>query len=111
MNSSMAGENMPYAVCSHQLGVLYKLGVEVILHGRLYGADGKTVFMEHILSGEPMIFDDVDTLVVSNGHFSDDTLESALLNFKGELHLIGDCLATRTAKEAVYDGLKVGVAL
>ena len=28
-----------------------------------------------------------------------------------ELHALGDCLAPRTAEEAVYEGLKVGCAL
>ena len=32
-------------------------------------------------------------------------------DWPGELHRIGDCVAPRTAEEAVLEGLKVGAAL
>ena len=42
------------------------------------------------------------------GHQSDTQLETALKSYAGKLQVIGDCLAPRTAEEAVYEGLKIG---
>ncbi len=53
----------------------------------------------------------VDTLVLAQGHDSVAGLEGELADFGGELHLIGDCLAPRTAEEAVLEGLRVAAAL
>ncbi len=39
------------------------------------------------------------------------TLETALADYPGELHLAGDCLSPRTAEEAVLEGLKAGCAV
>ena len=38
-------------------------------------------------------------------------LEVALSDWPGEIHIIGDCLAPRTAEEAVLEGLRAGVAV
>ena len=58
-----------------------------------------------------MTCEDVDTLVLAVGHRQDNELGSALADYPGEAHFVGDCLAPRTAEEAVLEGLKVGNAI
>ncbi len=58
-----------------------------------------------------MICEEVDTLVLALGHESAAELERELEDYDGELHLVGDCLAPRTAEEAVLEGLKVANAV
>ena len=38
----------------------------------------------------------------------DDDLLQALAGFDGELRAIGDCIVSRSAEEAVYEGLVAG---
>lgn len=106
-----AGETIQGYVRDTMVANLHKLGVEIIPYARLYGADGTTIYMEHSASGEPMIFEDIDTLVLSQGHDRVAELEAVLDDFRGEVHIIGDALTPRTAEEAVLEGLKVGLAI
>ena len=61
-----------------------------------------------LLCFRSLLLEKVDTLVLAMGHQSDTQLETALKSFVGELQVIGDCLAPRTAEEAVYERLKIG---
>jgi hypothetical protein len=83
----------------------------VIPYARLYGADGETVYLQHTASGEPIICEGVDTVVLALGHEQEAGLSDSLADWPGELHRIGDCVAPRTAEEAVLEGLKVGSAI
>ena len=58
-----------------------------------------------------MLCEGVDTLVAALGHEPETGLEDALGGFPGEVHVIGDCLAPRTAEEAVLEGLEAGAAV
>ena len=107
----MAGETIPLYVRDSMVARLHKAGVEIITYARLYGADENTVYMQHASSGEPIILDDVDTLVLSQGHERVATLQDELAGWTGTIHVIGDALTPRTAEEAVLEGLKVGVLL
>ena len=106
-----AGEMIHGYVRDAMMANLHKLGVEIVTYARLYGADGTTVYMEHSASGEPIIFEDIDTLVLAQGHDRVAELEDELDGFPGEIHVIGDALTPRTAEEAVLEGLKVGLAI
>ncbi|WP_162953515.1 hypothetical protein, partial [Pseudomonas aeruginosa] len=48
---------------------------------------------------------EVDTLVLCQGHQPVDRLADSLHGL-AEVLRIGDCLAPRTAEEAIYEGLK-----
>lgn len=111
VNGYMAGETIQQYVRNHWTGVLHRLGVEVIPLVRLFGLDSESVYFQHMTSGEPVICEGVDTLVLAQGHEPVMDLAEALGDWPGELHRIGDCVAPRTAEEAVLEGLKVGVAL
>jgi len=107
----MAGETMPWYVRDPAVGRVHKLGVEIVTYARLFGVDGDTVYLRHAASGEPILMEGVDTLVLSQGHERVATLETELAGWDGEVHIIGDALTPRTAEEAVLDALKVGVAI
>jgi hypothetical protein len=57
------------------------------------------------------MFEDTDMLVLCQGHSPVNTLEAALRPLVTTLHLVGDCLAPRTAEEAVYEGLLAGSSI
>jgi len=99
------GQNLQLYLRTHWAGVMHKLGVQVIPYARLYGADGDTVYFHHNASGEAIICEGVDTLVIAQGHKQNTTLEDEIRDLGIETHLIGDCLSPRSAEEAVYEGL------
>ena len=110
VNGLHAGETLQSYTRDSMAARLHGLGVEVIPYLRLYGCDDDTVYMQHIVSGVAVEFTDIDTLVLCQGQVP----ENALANQIGglaQVHLIGDALATRTAEEAVFDGLKVAWSL
>ena len=107
----MPGQRIQQYVRDHWAGVLHDLGVEVIPYARLYGIDEQTVFCQHATSGAAMVFENVDTLITNLGHERVTTLEDELAECALEAHVIGDALTPRTAEEAVFEGLKAGVAL
>ncbi len=107
VNGMVAGQSIPQYVRDQWLGALHKLGVEVMPHMRLFGADADTAYFQHTLSGEPVMLENTDTLVTALGHAPDTALADALSDYPGEVHVIGDSLAARTAEEAVFDGLKL----
>ena len=111
VNGMVAGQTIPQYARDQWLGELHKLGVEVLPHMRLYGADGQDAYFQHTLSGEAVILNDVDTLVTALGSRSETTLEEKLTDWPGEIHVIGDGLCPRTVEEAVLEGLKAGSAV
>ena len=105
VDGETAGQNLQKYLRWHWAGELHKLGVEVIPYARLFGADGDTAYFLHTTSGEPIVCENMDTLVIAQGHQPDTTLEQDLAETDVEVQLVGDCLSPRTAEEAVYEGL------
>ncbi|MDH3741638.1 MAG: FAD-dependent oxidoreductase [Hyphomicrobiales bacterium] len=111
VNGYMAGHSIQQYTRDRWIGDLHKLGVEVTPFARLAGADEDTAYFEHTTSGEPIVFEDIDTLVTATGSLSDLTLEEQLQDWPGELWIAGDAVAPRTCEEAVLEGLKIGSAI
>ncbi|MFP6742541.1 MAG: FAD-dependent oxidoreductase [Alphaproteobacteria bacterium] len=111
VNGNMAGQSIQQYVRDRWVGELHKLGVTVITYARLGAVDADTVYLEHTTSGEPILCEGVDTLVTALGHEPVTGLEHELSGYKGEVHIIGDCLSPRTAEEAVLEGFKVALAI
>ncbi|PTM93427.1 oxidoreductase [Mycoplana dimorpha] len=111
VNGTHPAATLPLYVRDNIAAELHRLQVRVTPYARLYGADSGTVYMQHTVSGEPITFDDIDMLVVCLGHRPADSLERELAGLGIEVHMAGDCLAPRTAEEAVYDGLRIGAGL
>lgn len=110
VNGTHCGENLPLYVRDQLAGELHRLGIPITPYARLYGSDDNTVYLQHTASGEPMIFEGIDTLVLCLGHQPEDRLATELAGLV-EVRRIGDCLAPRTAEEAIHDGLTVAWAL
>ncbi|MBE9554787.1 MAG: FAD-dependent oxidoreductase, partial [Proteobacteria bacterium] len=106
VNGYVPGQSIQQYVRDHWIGVLHKLGVEVLPYVRLYGADSDTVYFQHIASGEPVLCENVKTLVIALGHEREAGLAESLSGTGVEVIAIGDCVAPRTAEEAVLEGMK-----
>ena len=111
VNGAMAGETLQLYVRNHYVGRLHKLGVEIRTHLRLFGADGETAYFQDTLTDQPVLLEEVDTVVLSLGQAAEDGLETALAGCGLALQTIGDCRAARSAEEAVYEGLLAGRAI
>ncbi len=111
VNAAFPGETLQLYTRNHSLGRLYKLGVDIQPHLRLFGADGDTVYFQNVLTHEPVIEDNCDTLVLSLGHQPRDEIEHALRDAPFAVHVIGDARAARTAEEAVYEGMTTAWAI
>ncbi|MBL0371443.1 FAD-dependent oxidoreductase [Rhizobium sp. KVB221] len=111
VNGTHPGELLPLYVRDNIAAELHRNEVRVTPYARLYGCDGSTVYMQHSVSEQPIMFEDVDTLVLCLGHEPVDDLGALLSDRVPEMHRIGDCMAPRTAEEAVYEGLKAAWAL
>ncbi|KAF0866330.1 FAD-dependent oxidoreductase [Pseudomonas sp. LD120] len=110
VNGTHCGESLPLYVRDQLAGELHKLAIPIIPYARLYGCDDSTVYLQHTASGEPMLLENVDSLVLCQGHQSVDDLGQQLKGLV-PFQRIGDCLAPRTVEEAIFDGLKVAWAL
>ncbi|MGC1522627.1 MAG: FAD-dependent oxidoreductase, partial [Steroidobacteraceae bacterium] len=106
-----AGETLPFYVRDHSVAALHKLGVKVLPYMRLYGSDVDSVYLQHIGSGEAVVIDKVDTLVLCTGHTPVDELSDTLEGMDVEVRVIGDAASPRTAEEAVYEGLSVAAEI
>ncbi|MBT6111300.1 MAG: FAD-dependent oxidoreductase [Rhodospirillales bacterium] len=106
-----AGEVIPLYIKDSWNSVLLGLGVEIIPYVRLFGADANTAYLERTVNSEHLVIDDVDTIVLAQGHVSNTELVQQLQGRKETVHVIGDCLAPRNAESAVLDGLKIGASI
>ena len=107
VDGTHAGQGLQMYMRDAWAGRLHTLGVEIIPYARLFGADGDTAYFHHTASGDPIVCENMDTLVLSQGHQPVTTLEDQLQGCGVEIHLIGDCLSPRTAEEAIYEGLMI----
>ena len=111
VTGTLPGESIQQYVRDQWNATLHGLGVTIRNYARLYGADATTAYLQHTVSGEAIVLDDVDTVVLAQGHRPETTLEYELEGWTGDVHLAGDCLAPRTAEEAVLEGLQAGWAV
>ncbi len=102
------------------IAALARAHVEVIPLVRPFGFDGQAVFLQHTLTEEAVVVEDVAALVLAAGHVPESSLLDELTGREDlrsvsgrpiEVHGIGDCLAPRTVEEAVLEGLRVAAAI
>ncbi|RWI16559.1 FAD-dependent oxidoreductase [Mesorhizobium sp.] len=105
VNGICAGQNLQQYVRDHWAGKLHEAGIEVIPYARLFGVDGDTAYFLHGASGQPIVVEGVDTVVVASGNVPDTTLERELGEVDVPFVTIGDCTIARSAEEAIYDGV------
>ncbi len=111
VNGYMPGERIQQYVRDQLLADLHRLHVTIIPTVRLFGADDDNVYLQHTTSGEPVIVEGVDCLVLAQGQVADDRLATELEGVDARVVVIGDSLAPRTVEEAVLDGLELGASL
>lgn len=101
----MAGEMLQQYVRDEMLAAAHKAGVDVITNVRVFGVDNDTVYLQHRLSGQPVLLEDVAATVFSIAPLSFAGLLDELTDYGDHVIGIGDCLAPRTVEEAVLEGL------
>lgn len=111
VNGYVAGETIQNYIRDHTNGMLHKYGVEVIPYARLFGVDTRTVYLQHTVNREAIVIDEVDTVVLASASVAVDRLADDLVDFRGEVHMVGDCLTPRTAEEAIYEGFATAMSL
>lgn len=111
VNGYMPGQTIQMYVRDASVGRLHRLGVETIPYVRLFGADEDTVYLQHIMSGEPVMCEGTDTLVLCQGHAPSTEIETIARDLAIEFRLVGDCISPRTAEEAVLEGYRAGIAV
>ncbi len=103
----MPGQRIQQYVRDTMLAAVSRLGVSIVPTVRLFGYDGNAVFLQHVLTGDALVVEDVAALVLAQGHEPVTELLDELDGYDGAVHPIGDCLAPRTVEEAVLEGLTV----
>lgn len=111
VNGTMPGQAIQQYTRDRWIGELHRLGVAVTPFARLVGADDSAAYFQHTTSGEPILFEGVDTVVAATGSEPDLALELTLADWPGETWIAGDCVAPRSCEEAVLEGLKVATGL
>ncbi len=111
VNGTHAGQHLQMYHRDHLAGKLHRLGVEVIPYARLHGVDADSALLMHVVTGEGIACEGVDTVVLAAGQAPAAALERELEGLGVELHLAGDCLSPRSAEEAVYEGMLAGRAV
>ena len=111
VNGICPAANIQNYVRDVYIAKLHRLGVTVLPMMRLHGIDDRTAYFLHTAAQEPVTLEDVDTIVLACPNAPRDDLANELRGIVKELHLAGDCLAPRTAEEAVFEGLKAGLAV
>lgn len=109
VNGIYVGESLQSYVRDSTAARLHNLGVQIKTYSRAFGVDDDSVYFHHTAGGEPMIVDDVDHLVLSCGRVPNVSSDDEERWKDLPVTFIGDCLAPRTAEEAVYEGLKYAI--
>ena len=100
-----AGESLQQYVRDRLLAAMSRQRITVLPLVRPYGVDDDTVYLQHVLTEDPVLVEGAAGLVLACGSSPAgellETLDSAGVPAVG----IGDCLAPRTVEEAVLEGL------
>ena len=109
--ASVAGESLQPIVRDAWIGECHKLGVEMTPYARFFGGQDGTAFFQHMTSEEPIICEQVDTIVScyalrasSDCRDLEEMISDSLP--KVTLTRVGDAIAPRTVEEAVLEGLR-----
>jgi len=75
------------------------------------GVDDRTLILEDVSAGATERLNDVDSIVAAAGGVAESQLYDELRGRVPELTSVGDCVAPRTALEAIFEGHAAGRAL
>jgi len=105
------GESLQQYVRDTFIAALARQMITVVPLVRPYGIDENTVYLQHVLTAEPVMLEGIRTTVLACGHSSDSRLLQELRDSGYETTGIGDCLASRSVEEAVLEGLRAGSSI
>jgi pyruvate/2-oxoglutarate dehydrogenase complex dihydrolipoamide dehydrogenase (E3) component len=115
VSGTMAGQRCQRYVRDTMTAAARRARVDIRPTLRLFGADDTAVFLQDVLTGEPVVVDGVAALVLAQGHTPADgllaELEADAAAGRYEVRAAGDVLSPRTIEEAVLEGLRAGVAI
>jgi 2,4-dienoyl-CoA reductase-like NADH-dependent reductase (Old Yellow Enzyme family) len=115
VTGTMAGQRCQQYVRDTMTAAARRARVDIRPTLRLFGADDTAVYLQDILTGDPVVVEDVAVLVLAQGHQPDDALltelEAGASAGGYEVRAAGDVLSPRTIEEAVLEGLRAGVAI
>src|SRR5215470_1091900 len=86
---------------------LFTRGVVLTPGTELRAVEGSAVIVANVYSGVERRIEGVDTVVLSAGSRSTDSLYRALKGQVPELHAVGDCVAPRGVHQAILDATRV----
>ena len=86
---------------------LFTAGVVLTPGTELRAVEGSAVIVANVYSGVERRVEGVDTVVLSAGSRSTDSLYRALKGRVAELHAVGDCVAPRGVHQAILDATRV----
>jgi 2,4-dienoyl-CoA reductase-like NADH-dependent reductase (Old Yellow Enzyme family)/thioredoxin reductase len=107
VNGYAAGESLQQYVRDAQLSALQRERIEVATLVRLFGVNGDSVYLQHVLTEELIVLEAVSAVVLACGHESVSGLLGDLEDRGIKTFGVGDCLSPRTLEEAVLEGLVV----
>jgi pyruvate/2-oxoglutarate dehydrogenase complex dihydrolipoamide dehydrogenase (E3) component len=90
---------------------LYLKEIPMKAHFKLKKAETNKIIFENIYTGQELVKDQVDTLVLATGHIQCSDLYTDLKDHVPNIHRIGDCLVPRTVEEAILEGLETAAKL
>lgn len=111
VNGIVAGELLEAAVRDRWIGEIHNLGVEMIPYVRLFGVDGSSVYLQHMINSTAVIFEDVDAVILAAPRSSERRLANELHALGIPTTLVGDAASPRTAEEAILEGLEAAMAV
>ena len=86
-------------------------GIKVMPLRSVRAVEGRTLILEDRSTGETERLEGIDGIVAALGGVAEDGLYHALRERVPELRMVGDCVAPRTALEAIYEGHEAGRAI
>ncbi len=111
VNGYGAGESLQQYVRDSSLASLQRERIDVIPLVRPFGVADDSVYLQHVLTEEPVIMEQICGVVLACGHESVSGLLTDLELLDVRAVGVGDCMAPRTLEEAVLEGLVAGSAL
>ncbi len=105
VNGYAPGERLQQYVRDAGLAALHRAKVRVVPLVRPYGLDDDTMYLQHVLTEDPVMIEGVSAAVLACGHQAESGLLTELEERGIRAAGVGDCLAPRSVEEAVLEGL------
>jgi hypothetical protein len=106
-----AGQDVGVTSIAPLYSRLFAKGVTFTPHTDLIAVEGSAVVVANTYTRAERRLEAVDTVVLSMGSRSTDTLYRALKGKVPALHAIGDCVAPRGVHQAILEGTRVARAV